>query len=106
MVEEITSGDWAENARNMKHGIRKRSFFKMTHEPTAMTRVQDPSCRFRQGIRRIDDTRNVVHQDLTIIFPVLNGKSLDVDRARALSTATSVGNLDRIQVLEGQPEGT
>lgn len=59
-----------------------------------MTRMKDPSSWFSEGVSRIQDAWNVVHQDFTIILPFLDGEGLDGDVSRPLSGTTGIDDLD------------
>lgn len=49
----------------------------MSHEPATVSCMKNPTKRFSEVIGRVDDTRDMFHDDVTSIFPVLNGKELD-----------------------------
>ena len=49
----------------------------VTHEVARMTMVKDPTEGLGECVSQIDNTRNVVEDDITRVFPVLNGKMLD-----------------------------
>ncbi len=59
-----------------------------------MTRVEYPSKRFGEIIRRINDARDVVHDNGTAFFPILDGKVLDVNVTRALGGDLGVDHFE------------
>ena len=75
------------------------SWRKMTHETTTMSRMHHPSKRLCEIIGRIDDTRDVVEQDVAIVLPLLNGKRLDIDVAGTIGRSFGIHNLDSRDVI-------
>jgi hypothetical protein len=66
----------------------------MTHQTSGMARVKDPTNTFGEGVTWIEDTAEVGEEDMASLAPVLNGKVLDVDMARAFSRFVGVDHLD------------
>ena len=66
----------------------------MTHEAANMTMMKRGSKRFRQGIRGVDDTRNVRKNNLIRCLPFLEGKMLDVDMTSARRGTTRINHQD------------
>ena len=51
----------------------------VAHHSSGMTGMKDPTQRLGEVIGWVDDSWNVVHDDVTIIFPLLNSKPRDVN---------------------------
>ena len=51
----------------------------MTHGTPNMTLVEDPSKGLGERIRGVDDPRNVLQDDIAVLFPFLDGEVLDVN---------------------------
>ena len=72
----------------------------MTHQATNMTEVESGAERFSEGVRRVDDTRNVAKDNIAVGLPLLDGKVLDVNMSRTWRWATRVDHQDgRLVVL-------
>jgi hypothetical protein len=72
---------------------------KVTHEPTAMTSMQDPTCRLSQGVGGVNDTWDVMHQDIIIFLPILYSERLDINVTGVFSGATCIDDLNRRNVI-------
>ena len=59
-----------------------------------MACMEDPAKRLGEVIGRVDLPWDVFHDDMALMFPVLNGKPLDVDVTRSLGGDISVDHLD------------
>lgn len=66
----------------------------VVHETTTVTRMKHPTERFCEVIGWIDDSRNMEKDDVAINFPILNGKELNEDVARAVSGDASIDHVD------------
>ena len=66
----------------------------MPHGAAGMALMEDPAQGLGEIIRWVDDPRDEFHEDVASIFPVLNGKVLDIDVARALGRDASVDHVD------------
>lgn len=55
----------------------------MSHQAADVTGVKDPSERLGVSIAWIDDARDVVHLDVPISSPLLDGEMLDINVSRA-----------------------
>jgi hypothetical protein len=80
-----------------------------------MTRVKDPSSWFRQGVGGVNDTRYVMHEDVVVVFPILDGERLDVKMTKAFCRTAHIDYLNgrniinvngESQVPKEQCEGT
>ena len=72
----------------------------MTHQATNMTEVESGAERFSEGVRRIDDTRDVAKDNIAVGLPFLNGKVLNVNMSRTWRRSTCVDHQDcRLVVL-------
>lgn len=49
----------------------------VSHEATRVASVKDPAERFCKVIGGINDTRNVPHNNVSRVFPILDGKELN-----------------------------
>jgi len=59
-----------------------------------VARVQNPSKGFCEVVSRIEDARNVFQDDFASLFPVLDGKELDVNVAGTFSGVSGIDKLD------------
>ena len=59
-----------------------------------MSGMQNPTQGFCQVIRWVDDTRDVLENDVSSILPVLDSKELDVNVPGSLSWLSGIDNLD------------
>ena len=62
----------------------------MTHVATTVAVVEGPAASFCQSIGAVDDAGDVEKDQVTIVFPLLDGKVLDVN------VASTVGGLARV----------
>jgi hypothetical protein len=51
----------------------------MAHHAAGVTVVKPPTKSFGKGIGHVDDACNMLHENITISAPFLNGKVLDID---------------------------
>ena len=58
---------------NPKRGVKRT----MAHDATSMTRVQHPTKRFSDIISRIDDTCEMLHDNVALLFPILDCKKIE-----------------------------
>lgn len=65
----------------------------MTHKPMTMAKMKNPSKRFPQIIGRIKDTRDVMQNDVAIIFPLLNIEKLYCNVTRVISGNTCIDHV-------------
>ena len=56
--------------------------------------MEHPTKGFGKIITRVDNTRDVVHNKVTTVLPILNGKGLDINKTRAFSGDTGVDHVD------------
>ena len=66
----------------------------MPHDAVDMVLMENLSQGLGQVSQWVDDARDELHEDVASIFPVLNGKVLDVDVARALGRHASIDHVD------------
>ncbi len=71
----------------------------MTHQTANMAEVKSGTERFREGIRWIDDPRDMTKDDITIRFPLLNCKMLNINMSGAWCWATRVDHQDCCLVI-------
>ena len=73
----------------------------MPHDTTGVTIVQDPSKRFGQVIRWVENPGDELEHNGASIFPVLYGEVLDINVARTFGRNASVDHVDsRLVVAE------
>ena len=53
--------------------------FVMSHAVVGMTGMQDPTKRFGEIITGIEDPRKMLHDEIFLFAPFLDGKMLDVN---------------------------
>ena len=75
----------------------------MSHPPTAVSRVQDPTKSFRHVVTEVDDTWAVTQDDIALVSPFLNSEMLDLDvtRTRGRTRFVDHGNRSLIVNEEG-----
>ena len=78
----------------MKDPKKKVSRREVTHDASSMTRVQNPTQRFGEIIGRIDDPRKMLHDDVPVGFPILNGEELNVSVAGTFGGLFGIDKLD------------
>ena len=66
----------------------------MAHGAASVSLMEDPTEWLGEVIRWVDDARDEVHDNVAGIFPVLNGKVLDVNVAGALGGDLRVNHVD------------
>jgi hypothetical protein len=71
----------------------------MTHCTTDVTVVKDPSQSFRKGIRNVDDAWNMLEDNVTAVFPFLDGKKLDIHMACTVSWLSRVDHFDGSRII-------
>ncbi len=71
----------------------------VAHHATNMPGMEDPTERLGEGIRWVDDSRDVVHVDVAVSLPVLDSEELNVDVTRSISRDVVVDHLDRGHVV-------
>ena len=67
----------------------------MSHDTPCVARMQDPTEGLGKVVGRIDNSREISHDNVASILPVLDGKVLDVNVTRALSRNSSIDHFDR-----------
>ena len=77
----------------------QESRVEMTHKASTVPRMQNPTGRLGKRICGIDDARDMVHKDVTIVFPILDGECLNFNMARSFSGATCVNDLNGRNVV-------
>ena len=71
----------------------------MSHDTPCVARMQDPTEGLGKVVGRIDNSREVSHDNVASILPVLDGKVLDVNVTRSLSRNSSIDHFDRGHVV-------
>jgi hypothetical protein len=61
--------------------------------------MEDPTKRLGEGIRWIEDSRDVAHDDITSSLPILDGEELDVNVMRSIGRDVVVDHEDRGHVV-------
>ena len=64
------------------------------HESQSVTRVQNPSKGFREVVTGVKDSWNVFENNFASLFPILNGKMLNVDVTGSVSGMTCIDQFD------------
>ena len=69
--------------------------------------MEDPTERFGHVISRVDDARNMVHEDRTGFLPILDGKVLNINMAGTLGGNAGVNDFDgRLIVFVDRSRGS
>ena len=66
----------------------------MTHNATCMTLMEDPAKRFGEVITRIENARAESHKDMAGIFPILDGKVLNINVPGAFRGYLGIDHID------------
>lgn len=79
----------------------------VSHDTASMTLMKDPSQRLGEVVRGIEDPWNVTHHNVPSIFPILDGKELDVNVARSLSGDLRIDHPDgrHVVIVDGGRTG-
>lgn len=64
----------------------------MSHHKTRVTVIKDPAKCFCEHVSRVDNSRDVFHDNVTKDAPVLQGKISDLDVARTFRRNIMVDN--------------
>lgn len=67
----------------------------MTHEPTGVARVKDPTEWFGEIVGRVEDAGDEAHEDITVFLPILDGKMLNQNVTGTIGGDASVNHFDR-----------
>ena len=67
---------------------------EVAHNATGMALMKNPTKRFCKVIRWVDDAMDEGHDNVSCIFPVLNGKMLDINVSRAFGGDLGVDHVD------------
>jgi hypothetical protein len=86
---DTVSGETRRERR--RDGRRERSSV-VSHDAANMAMMEDPTEGFGEGIGRVDDARDMDHDDVAVAFPLLQGEVLNIDMARALGGLAGVGH--------------
>jgi len=71
----------------------------VTHDAARMARMKHPSKGLGEIIRWIDYTRDVLQNYFANVFPILNGKRVNINVTGTLSRNLSVDHLDNRHVV-------
>ena len=63
----------------------------MAHEPAGVAVMEDPTKRLGQIVGWVENPRDEAHDDVACVFPILDGKVLDVDVLASVSWNASAG---------------
>ena len=61
--------------------------------------MEDPAKGFSERVRKVNDPRDVLHDDVPTLFPTLYGEHLNVDMWAALFTLLSLMTPNRLKVI-------
>ena len=61
--------------------------------------MKNPAERLGEVITRVDDARDVMHDDFTILFPFLDGEVLDGDMTRTIGGDACIDHVDRGHIV-------
>ena len=71
----------------------------MTHHAAHVSGMENPTEWLGKGIRRVDDSRDVAHNDIARCFPVLDGKVLNVNVSGAIRRNVVVDHEDSRHIV-------
>ncbi len=71
----------------------------MTHQTTNMTEVESGAERFSEGVRGVDDARDVTKDNIAIGLPLLNGEMLNINMSRTWRRSTRVNHQNRCLIV-------
>ena len=71
----------------------------MAHSASSMTRVEHPSQGFSEVIAGIENPRDMSHNNIASVFPLLDSKVLDVDVARAVGRHFGINHVNSRHVV-------
>ena len=74
----------------------------MTHRTASVASMKDRAKRFSKIVRRVENATNEMHDNITMFFPILNGKVLDMDMAGAISRNARIDHVDGRLVVAKQ----
>ena len=78
---------------------------EVAHNATSMALMKNPTKRFCKVIRWVDDAMDECHDNVACIFPVLDGKMLDIDVTRAFGGDLGVDHVDGRLVVGVEDSG-
>jgi hypothetical protein len=84
-----TCNKWSKNICdfNLRQG-------EVTHNATSVARVKDPSNALCESIAGVDGTLDLAEKKMSSLFPILDGKVLDIYVAGAFGRKVSVHHFD------------
>ena len=74
----------------------------MAHTATSMLGEQHPTESLGEAIAGVDDSRKVLHNDIPLFAPFLNGEMLDLDMTRPRSGSGFVDHIERGNIVNQQ----
>lgn len=74
--------------------IKRDKELVVAHDAASVTGMKHPAKRFRKVIGHVDNTGDKVHDYISCIFPVLDGKVLNVNMARALGGNLGINHIN------------
>jgi hypothetical protein len=79
----------------------------MAHGTPTMPTMKDPSKALRLGIRNVNLGVNILHDQITMTDPFLNGEKPNINMTGARSRANIISNMDRsfIVLIEDRETG-
>lgn len=92
-----TKVDLAQHAPLMTRVIKRWSkglWLVVSHGATCMACMEHPAERLGKVISRVDLARYVCHDDVALLFPILDCKPLNFDVARAFGGDFSIDHFD------------
>ena len=67
---------------------------KVAHEASSMSGVENPANTFGKSVAGVDGAFDVLEEDMSSTFPILDGEVLDVDVSGAFGRASSIDHFD------------
>ena len=74
----------------------------MAHTATSMSGEQHPTESLGKPIAGVDDPRKMLHNDISLFTPFLNGEMLDLDMTRTRSGSGFVDHIERGNIVAQQ----
>ncbi len=71
----------------------------MTHQTSAMTSMEDPAEGLGKVVRWVENSSDVVHDNVLRVLPVLDGKVLDINVTRTFRRDLGVDHIDSRHIV-------
>lgn len=69
------------------------------HHAASMAGVEDPAKCLRHEAGRVDNTRDVFHENVTVVLPILDSKELNVNVRAVFGCDVMVDDFDSRQIV-------